>query len=173
MKTKNFLMALAATAAMTAAADQDYLYWMVDTAGNPDVGLFSYATVRESDSEARLAFYDTAGNEKGTEMAVAGYNGDTVTSGTQAGPLYTGLAGDYDGADSFVFELWLEGSGGDSLVGHATYTYSQLGKYVYSSMTAGSGNTPLSVQAIPEPTSALLLLCGLAGLALRRRRGKV
>ena len=48
-----------------------------------------------------------------------------------------------------------------------------VGKMVSSTLTSGivgeGGNWALA-QAVPEPTSGLLLLLGMAGLALRRRR---
>ena len=169
MKLKNILMASLAVSALTASADMEYLYWMVDTTDNPSVEEFSYATVRASGSDERLAFYNTSGEPVGTDLLVNNYGGST-TSGKVAGPLYTGLDGSYLPSDSsFIFELWLEGADGDARVGQATYLYSQLMPYIYSTM-ANDGNLPLSVAAIPEPSSALLLLLGLAGLVLRRRR---
>jgi hypothetical protein len=50
-----------------------------------------------------------------------------------------------------------------------SYTSSQIASYIITE-SSGSGDTLYITQVIPEPTSALLLLFGLAGLAIRRRK---
>ena len=45
-------------------------------------------------------------------------------------------------------------------------TYSQMG----TKWLGDAGSTAITWQSVPEPTSGLLLLLGVAGLALRRRR---
>lgn len=170
MNMKKILMAVAVVAAMSALAESEpgYLLWMVDTTTNPDVGQFSYATVRESESADYLCFYNTSGENMGTDMAVAGYTAQNPF-GYIAGPLYTGLFGDYADA-TYVFELWSEGDSGNTVVGHAAYGYSQLAPYVYSPLKVGAGNKALNVQVVPEPTSGLLALFAFAAMALKRKR---
>ena len=47
---------------------------------------------------------------------------------------------------------------------------SEGGSYSVSSIASGSSAGASNWQAVPEPTSAMLMLLGFAGLALRRRR---
>lgn len=153
------------------ADDLQYLYWQVDLTANPySVPAFSYATVSDDGGTSHLSFYSTDGSPIGTEMAVSSWEkvGDT---GTTAGPLYSGFGASIE-PGSFLFELWQEDAGGAvSRVGWASYDYAQLlaGKYIYQSVAEGGG-TPLTILAVPEPSSALLFLLGMAGLALKRRK---
>lgn len=58
-------------------------------------------------------------------------------------------------------------------IGSATFSFmsqSTNSKNVFDSSTAVSGAGWYGTAAVPEPTSGLLMLLGMAGLALRRRR---
>ena len=80
-----------------------------------------------------------------------------------------------DGYDNdlygFVVKAYLE-DGTLAWTSHVGY-YDQLEGHVWQGdVTAMSGDISPWVASIPEPTSGLLLLIGVAGLALRRRRGE-
>ena len=75
------------------------------------------------------------------------------------------------GGETYAFYLVIEDSAG-------TFTSAQVSKPIQttSTTTVGFGNMASQTQAsgawaaVPEPTSGLLLLLGMAGLALKRKR---
>ena len=56
-----------------------------------------------------------------------------------------------------------------TLVSDLDYTVAGMGTTIFGAAT-GTTATAWSTAAVPEPTSGLLLLIGMAGLALRRKR---
>ena len=156
-------LAIALAAHASFAAVDSYLYWMVDGAQNQynDSYIpFDYATVSINGNYLNL--YD--GNQDLDSYKA----GSTVSGGkySTAGAYYAG----YDSStqfNTFLVELWQ--SGNDERVGWQTYSLSALGDYIAGGMSQVSNPLVVS-QVIPEPTSGLLMLFGLAGLALRRRK---
>jgi hypothetical protein len=91
-------------------------------------------------------------------------DGGNSSYGAPAG-VYAGFNGE---VGSFLVELWNES---DERVGYSDCSYADLANYIYNSTTGGGSTSPMVVsQVVPEPTSGLLTLLGLAGLALRRKR---
>ena len=81
-----------------------------------------------------------------------------------------------NGSTAYGIILYVEG---DNYMGnYATYTFtsdldaeiSSLSTTIGGDIGGGSNATAWSTAAVPEPTSGLLMLLGMAGLALRRRR---
>lgn len=148
-KTLLSVFALAATVAL--AAEDSYLYWMVDD--DPGV-TWTAAQIKSGDSY--LTLYD-ADNEGGVSQmdkasAVAGFYSDV-------------------GSTYLLELLW-----GDTIVASKTLTAgspilaSELGMSM-SNPTASSRAGDYTITGnVPEPTSGLLMLVGGALLALRRRR---
>lgn len=152
------------------AARSEYLYWMISqpdpTAENYTA--FDYATVKIDGQSDYLSLGDPddPSANYGTE-AVSGEDGYSMDEGAYA--LISGYQ-ELPAGTQFLFELWSDSSA--DRVGWASYTKGEIAGYVVNSFNQMAGN-PLAVtqpRLVPEPTSGMLLLLGVAGLALRRRR---
>ena len=165
-----FSMALVLAAA---SASADLLYWQVGGAvGNALSGDkynhpidFAYATVKADGS--LLYNYTSEGATAYWKLYATDYK-LTGAKNTTGEPAYFGSFNS-DSVSSFLVELW---DGSDNRVGWQSYSASAVANSIWKSDTpAASGGTPLTVTGVvPEPTSGLLLLLGMAGLALRRKR---
>ena len=138
-------------------------------AGAPE---FSYV-------QLKYALTGTAATDAGWEtlggiVFGTGVDGDQVKTASATSPSFVTLSsGDWSGY-SFLAEFLLnDGSSETSLGLSQVVAFSDLVDSVYANMDVGEG--ALSPQtfylaAVPEPTSGMLFLLGLASLALRRRR---
>lgn len=152
-------IAVAATvfALGSAVADEDnYIYWMVENAhyyDDPGYSIaFDYATISVDGGATYL-----------TPAVVA-----DATRLSSDGSVYSGT---FDSANvtTFLVELWAAGT--DERVGWMRYSASALSDYFYQNAGAHGAGSPFVVsQVVPEPTSGLLTLLGLAAFALRRKR---
>ena len=101
--------------------------------------------------------------------------GQALASGSDAAYASLGRLGSNPTMEiQILFELW--SASGDSFerVGYYTALYSELTGHIMESGGVSQA-TPLMItqvhaQAVPEPTSGLLVLLGAAVLALRRKR---
>jgi len=174
MKTIKLIavLAIALAASAASAAVDSYLYWMVDGAnyGGSDVA-FDYATISVDGGATYLNLYGAdATTSDLTEFASAGYLTSTPATSTYGAPTQ-GLFAGFDssaGVNTFLIELWLDSQ--TERVAWQTYSYEYLASFI-SGDTKGGSSAPFGVtDVVPEPTSGLLSLFGLAALALRRRR---
>ena len=169
-RTLNLMVLLAAAMVVgSTKAEDSYLYWMVDSgitysdlagaslAGDPvPLDAYSYAKVSTDGGETYLTLYGTGGSQ-GTDMLDIGQRAYAAFSNDA---LFT----------TFLFELYSED---DEKLGWATLARTSAGAYIFGDPTSQGGDKAYHVsQAIPEPSGGLLLLLGLSGLALRRRRAQ-
>lgn len=153
----------------------DYLYAWVDHASdiynNGAPITFDYVTVKGNDgsgwSSDYLYYYTFSGNSQVSSPALQSLSSDNTSTGMAYFDI--GTEGYYQ---TFLFELWTStGENSATRKGWQTYTLANVSANIFSSEKVGAGNTAFAVTSvIPEPTSGILLLLGMAGLALRRRK---
>ena len=162
------LMAVVAVAAATARSS--VLYWQIQNATDEARGTpiaFDYVTITAGDSEEPLYYYSGSSKTSYQEF----YSSETDKTSTEGAAYF----GDFDdSASSFLVQLYDENG---AKIGWQAYDRSALSEHIFSSITAafnGGANTTPAVfsNVIPEPSSGLLMIFGLAALALRRRRAK-
>ena len=175
---KKLVMMMAMAAAGAALGDYAYLYWEVNppTGGDPwltEGREFDYAYLRAVDQGgavigAPIRNYDSSGQPVGG-MAESYSAGEGPALATEV-PVYGDISAYASGLYGFVVEAYLNG---DILWTSGAKWYDDLvaGNHVWrGDPSSMSGDLAVATYMGPEPTSGLLLLLGLAGLALRRKR---
>ena len=122
---------------------------------------------------------DEGGGEYGVAFSeVGGYWGAGVPTGNQSpsdvysagSPEYSFIVelGNIDSSDNWTTVNWT------TVATSASATYSSLGAYIHETFDINPGQiavwTPTQFTMVPEPTSGLLTVFGIALLALRRRK---
>ena len=165
---KLFVLALLSFA-FNAMAEDYFLYWMVDDNATLDgsslVAGDYYAKIKTAGGDY-LSLY--TGPEYGSYGTEYGFNTDLNL------PTFAGTWSDIPaGTTSFIVELYNStDSAIGSWVGQATLSWNANNFATVGTGTPPSYATATAFQSIPEPTSGLLLLLGVAGLALRRKNKK-
>ena len=177
------LMVLAAVVVASVMANAATLKW-----GSGTITLADSTTAGKDAVTAYLFLIDSttyntlAANTTGKAMSdavYASYGSTLASANANKSTNAKGVATITDpnaygnGSTAYAALLYIEG---DNYMGNvATYTFTSDLDYTMSDLTlslGGAGTTPTawSTAAVPEPTSGLLMLLGIAGLALRRRR---
>lgn len=161
MKRIISIAVLAVSAALlsgSAIAADSYLYWMVknDIAYSGTSTLVDYSYVRVSYDGNYLSPY--VDDEKmGTAMTKAG-----ATSGAS----YWGDIANYAEGKEFLFELYNESREKVAWMS----VLDDMSTHILGPDSTGVPTAYTLMSVVPEPTSGILSLFGLAVLALRRRR---
>jgi len=181
------LMIALATVAMAVAANAASVMWMSGTVLDPN-GAVANKSVTAYLWVIDATTYDTySGNATGSAMSDAVYAaygsnlGSAYATGTTSKKGVVNLTDDsktYGAGDSaYGVILYTYGSGDDiqymGNVGKVTFESAMDAESAGMSLNLlGTSSTPTawSTAAVPEPTSGLLLLLGMAGLALKRKR---
>lgn len=169
MKKSIFSIALMASL-LASATDDSYLYWMVNVEENN----WDY------NYEVKVLGKTSSKEDTGTFLNL--YYGDATPAGMSIGRdllqdykqdpgagFYAGFASNA-GYTSYVIELL---SDNNDLLGRWTWADAAVETYIAQNGIKPPSLAPLTMSMAlpaPEPSSGLLLLLGLAGLALRRRK---
>ena len=157
------LTLLGTFAAMSAKGDS-YLYWFVNQEDGGSSTLFNYAELSAVDADGKKTWLQTTAAVQ-YSGAETGYGYDTVRNGQGISLSQLGDPTAY----SFLVELYA----GESWKSQSTLTYKAIydagGIYDHLAPT-GAGAATFTTFSVPEPTSGLLMLFGLCGLALKRKR---
>lgn len=164
MKKSIFAIALMASL-LAGAAEDSYLYWMVNV--NENEWGYSYSAQvsgKNGDDSTVLNLYYANGNSAGQSIgktALQAYKDTGFGFYALLGSAYT----------SYVFEIL--GDRGDVVWSSEEYDANAVAQYVARNDIRPPTLQPLTMHMAlpaPEPSSGLLLLLGVAGLALRRRK---
>jgi len=196
------LVLLAAVVGGAFAANASYLLWQVNSAdvagGTPSYlgdGRINAAVVYQvaADADAIAAFNSNKDNPIDGATAITShlYNNNTIdtsSTGGAVGIMPSGVSfyadlGDISAGSQYAYYIELVNY---NTTTHETYVHARSDAVSYADL-AGNITSDLSVvtianvtpwhganyTAVPEPTSALMMLLGAAMLGLRRKKGSV
>lgn len=170
---KQFILGLSLVAALIVRADDSYLYWLVDN----DSSMYKYDTVKVAAvNQSWDVNYLTLTTENFDELGTSISQKSVGEAADLGFGFYAKVLQEY-ASDSYSFfvELW----NGDEVVANSGTgkSWSSVQDMIYrNAMNMGTGETwttstsTFQPGAIPEPTSGMMVLLGMAALALRRRR---
>ena len=167
---KLFVLSLLSIAFNVMAEDY-YLYWMVDKDATLDTdtplsGTY-YAKVKDASTGDYLNLYRAPGAES--------YGTEYMVNLASSRPTFAGIFSAIPSETSTYFvELYnTSGTSPNSWVGQATLEWGGNNFIASGSVALPPDWASASrFQSVPEPTSGMLLLLGVAGLALRRKNKK-
>ena len=155
-------VAVAFASATTFASEDRYIYWMIDQDESSGIA-FKYATISIDGGTSFLNAYSGA-TELGPKVGFGPGN-----TGYDIGPVYSGT---FDGSDvgmTFLVELYNDSNG---KVGRQVLDYNEVASSIFGGLNISGAKAAVfsNFTPVPEPTGGMLVLLGIAGLALRRKK---
>lgn len=172
---KKLIMAVAAVAfAATVQAAQ--CSWGLEKDSAKTYGNLTAYVINGSDFSTVVALLTTGGESVATDFNTYVIDSVALNSRGAGGSEATGMTGSTLAWFIFEGDSIADGSTYDTTgaIDVSAYTYtppeSSPGEFTFTVDSFTTKGSPIGGSVIPEPTSAMLVLIGVAGLALKRRR---
>ena len=133
-------------------------------------GTYPYLTIRDGNQ-----FSKTFGGDSGTDpdfflLTITGFAGSEIATGSQE--FYLADYRSDDSNEDFIVDDWrtVDVSGLNATTLSFTFSGSDVGQFGLNTPAYFAADNIVTATAVPEPTALGMMLCGLGGLLLRRRR---
>ena len=148
-----------------------YRFWMISSEGEyANTYKFSYARICVDNTSDYLTLVDGTDPQDSTKWAPAVLSDSTQLGSPACWADISAYANQEDAYKySFVIEIYNDS--GMKVGRSSSVKFEELSQYVRSDQKTEVAVPFAQWNVVPEPTSGLLTLCGLAVLALRRKQG--
>ena len=138
------------------------------------VAIFDAGNAATASSDAITALIQSGADSAVSTYAVSTANTDSDGAASRYGVEFSGSPGDTLTAYMVLFDASTAAAASNFIVSDAVSVQApssgMAGTFDFDDFTKSATGTWTATSAVPEPTSGLLLLLGMAGLALKRKR---